>query len=295
MGRQSYNVELSAAAPLAPQTGTQAVDRAAELLALVVEAAAPRSFTALVEQTGLAKSTVSRLLQALERHRLVQRDRSGAFRPGAVFALYAVRHGGRSDLVELATPVLERVGAETGETVNLAVPRGDVVVQIAQVDSAYLLGTTNWVGVSVPAHCSALGKVFYAYGTMPLPPGPLERRTPQTITDRAEFQQELGTVLRRGYAVAREELEPGLVAVASPVRSRDGSVVAAISVSGPTARMTEPVTDDIGAGLVTAALALSAMLGHAGQPATVRPSVGDPRPGRPRSGRTRPTEYRSTG
>lgn len=270
MGRRSYNVELSESTPIAPQTGTQAVDRAAELLALVVEAAVPRSFTALVEQTGLAKSTVSRLLQALERHRLVQRDRGGTFRPGAVFALYAVRHGGGSDLVELATPVLERIGAETGETVNLAVPRGDVVVQIAQVDSAYLLGTTNWVGVSVPAHCSALGKVFYAYGTMPLPVGPLERRTPQTITDRAEFQQELATVLRRGYAAAREELEPGLVAVASPVRSRDGSVVAAISVSGPTARMTEPVTENVGGALVTEALALSALLGHTGQPATAR-------------------------
>lgn len=205
---------------------------------------------------------MSRLLQALERHRLVQRDRSGAFRPGAVFALYAVRHGVGSDFVELTTPTLERIGARTGETVNLAVPRGDAVVQVAQVDSVHLLGTTNWVGLSVPAHCSALGKIFYAFRTLPLPTGTLERRTPYTITSRRELERDLATVMRRGYAVAREELEPGLVAVAGPVHARDGTVVAAISVSGPTARITDRRADQFGALLVAEAAALSSILGH---------------------------------
>jgi IclR family transcriptional regulator, acetate operon repressor len=259
MEPEFYNMELSS------PTGTQSVDRAAELLSLVVEAPGPRTFTSLVEQTGLAKSTASRLLQALERHRLVQRDRGGAFRPGAVFALYAVRHDMGGDFVELAAPVLDRVAAKTGETVNLAVPRGDVVVQIAQVDGVHLLGITNWVGVGVPAHCSALGKVFYAYGTMPLPTGTLERRTPHTITDRVELQRELATVSGRGYAVAREELEPGLVAIASPVRA-NGTVVAAISVSGPTARITEARADEVGALLVAETANLSSMLGHPNTP-----------------------------
>ncbi len=275
MGRQFYNMELgpAALAPSVPQPGTQAVDRAAELLALIVESPGSRTFTSLVEQTGLAKSTGSRLLQALERHRLVQRDRDGAFRPGALFALYAVRHGVSGDFVELAAPVLDRIGAQTGETVNLAVPRGDVVVQIAQVDSVHLLGTTNWVGLTVPAHCSALGKVFYAYGTLPLPSGPLERRTAHTITGRTELKRNLATVLRRGYAVAREELEPGLVAVAVPVRAPDGAVVAAISVSGPTARITESLADHIGALLVTEGAALSSILGYDATHATTRHSA----------------------
>ena len=159
-------------------------------------------------------------------------------------------------------PVLERVGAETGETINLAVPRGDVVVQIAQVDSVHLLGTTNWVGVRVPAHCSALGKVFYAFGTLALPTGRLERRTAFTITRPAELERNLEGVIRRGYAVAREELEPGLVAIACPIRAGDGPVVAAISVSGPTARISEQVADQVGARLVAHARSLSTMLGH---------------------------------
>jgi DNA-binding IclR family transcriptional regulator len=244
------------------QTGTQAIDRAAELLAHVVAATGARTFMSLVDETGLAKSTVSRLLQALERHRLVQRDRNGAFRPGAVFALYAVRFGTGSDLVELSMSTLKRIGARTGETVNLAVPRGAAVVQIAQVDSAHLLGTTNWVGLSVPAHCSALGKVFYAFRTLPLPTGALERRTAHTITSRAELERSLATVVRRGYAMAREELERGLVAIASPVRAPDGAVVAAISVSGPTARISERRADQIGEILVAETASLSSILGH---------------------------------
>ena len=68
------------------QAGSQAVDRAAALLVSVVESQEPRSFTSLVDELGLARSTTSRLLQALERNKLVQRDRTGGFRAGSVFA-----------------------------------------------------------------------------------------------------------------------------------------------------------------------------------------------------------------
>jgi IclR family acetate operon transcriptional repressor len=243
-------------------TGTQAVDRAAELLALIVESGASRTFTSLTEETGLARSTASRLLHALERSRLVQRDRAGAFRPGTLFALYAARHNAVADLVELSTPVLERLGQATGETVNLAMPRGDHVVQVAQVDSRFLLGATNWVGVEVPAHCSALGKVFLAYSAIALPSGPLERRTEHTITTRAALEKDLALVVRNEYAVAREELEPGLVAIAAPIRTRDGSVIASISVSGPTTRLNEQI-DQIGKMLAAETRALSGLLGFA--------------------------------
>jgi len=246
---------------MAAQTGTQAVDRAAELLALVVESGASRTFTSLTEATGLARSTTSRLLHALERNRLVQRDPEGAFRPGALFALYAARHNAVADLVELSTPVMERLGQTTGETVNLAVPRGDHVVQVTQVDSRFLLGATNWVGVDVPAHCSALGKVFLAYGTIALPAGPLARRTSYTITTRAALERDLAQVVRDEYAVAREELELGLVAIAAPIRSRDGSVIASISVSGPTTRINEQ-TEQIGKMLAAETRALSVLLGY---------------------------------
>ena len=156
---------------MATQTGSQAVERASALLSLIVESGAPRTFSSLVDELGLAKSTTSRLLQALERSRLVHRDRAGAFRPGALFSLHAARPSALHDLSELARPTMEHLSELSRETVNLAVPRGGALVQIDQVDSRYLIGATNWVGVDVPAHCTALGKVLYAFGALPLPLG----------------------------------------------------------------------------------------------------------------------------
>ena len=250
---------------MAEQHGTQAVDRAAELLVRVVESAEPLAFTALVDASGLPKSTTSRLLAALERHGLLQRDRDGAFRPGAVLARYA-SHTGAADLIALAQPVLDRLGDKTGETINLAVPSGGAVEQIAQVDSRYLLGATNWVGLRVPLHCSALGKVFLAFGAATLPDGRLERRTQHTITSRAVLADDLDAVRHNGYAVARDELEPGLIAVAAPVRDAGGAVVAAVSISGPSIRLTEDRVDEITTLLRTEAETLSSVLGHPTDP-----------------------------
>jgi IclR family acetate operon transcriptional repressor len=242
--------------------GTQAVDRAGALLALVVESGAPRTFTSLVSELGLAKSTTSRLLQALERNRLLQRDRNGAFRPGPLFSTYAARPSALTDLVELARPTLQRIGELTEETVNLSVPRGHEVVQIAQIDSRYLLGSTNWVGVDVPAHCTALGKVLYAFDALPLPSGVLERPTPHSVVDQAQLRRALAEVRRRGWAVSLDELEVGLGAVAGPVHGVDGAVVAAVSVSGPTTRINDHGITRLGDLLVTELRGLSAQLGH---------------------------------
>src|SRR5690606_26754331 len=155
-------------------------------------------------------------------------------------------------------------GEKTGETVNLAVPIGGAVEQVAQVDSRYLLGATNWVGLRVPLHCSALGKVFVAYGAAELPRGPLERRTQHTILDRARLAAQFAESRRTGYGVAVEELEPGLIAVAAPVRGRGGQVIAALSVSGPSIRITPDRIAEIGELLVSEAEAFSASLGVTG-------------------------------
>ena len=242
--------------------GSQAVDRAAALLALIVESGDARTFTSLVDELGLAKSTTSRLLHALERNRLVRRDRAGLFRPGPLFAVYAAQHDTSQDLLDVAQPALDEIGERTGETVNLAVARGDEVVQVAQVDSSYLLGLTNWLDVTVPAHCSALGKVFYAYKVMSLPDGVLPVRPRGRPLSRADLEADLAETVRRGWAMTWEELEEGLVAIAAPVHARDGSVVAAVSVSGPTTRITEADVTRLGEQLATDTGAISRQLGY---------------------------------
>jgi IclR family acetate operon transcriptional repressor len=244
-----------------PSAGTQAVDRAAGLLVEILESGETLTFTDLQRRTGLAKSTLSRLLSSLERHALVARSDDGALRPGAVLTRYA--HSGRPDdeLIVLAEPHLQTLSEVTGETINLAVRIGYEVEQITQVDSTYLMGNVNWVGVRVPLHCSALGKVFLAHGAT-LPEGRLERRTPQTIGSRAVLDAELADVRRQGWAVADSELEPGLVALAAPVFGADGAIVAGLSVSGPSVRLTPERFDVIGDLLRTEANSLSQQLGH---------------------------------
>jgi IclR family transcriptional regulator, acetate operon repressor len=244
-------------------TGTQAVDRAAQLLIEVARNRDPVSFAELTAASGLAKSTASRLLTALERNGLVRRDITGRFSPGGVFLSYAWRGGAESDLVAIAQPVLAWLGDQTAETINLGVARDTgQVEQIAQVDSTYLIGGTNWVGLTVPLHCAALGKVLLAYGAAVLPAGRLERRTARTITSRAALRAELAAVRERGYAVTIEELEPGLIAVAAPVVAGSGAVVAALSVSGPASRLAGGQLTAAAESCLAAARSLSVLLGH---------------------------------
>jgi IclR family transcriptional regulator, acetate operon repressor len=244
--------------------GTQAIDRAAMLLTQVVHGAEPASFTELTAACGLAKSTTSRLLMALERHQLVRRDDDGRFVPGALFVRYAWRGTAGSDLVAVAQPFLDQLGELTSETINLGVASGAAdamqVEQIAQVDSRYMIGGTNWVGLAVPLHCSALGKVLLAFGAAVMPAGPLQARTPKTITTRQALDAELRAVRERGYAVTGEELEPGLVAVAAPVFAGGQAPIAAISVSGPASRLTPAQIPATAAQCTAVARALSATL-----------------------------------
>lgn len=222
---------------MSEQVGTQAVDRAAAVLTAVLGSTEPVTFAGLVTRTALPKSTLSRLTTSLERNGLLQRTASGAWQPGAAITDYALSVRPEDDLVRIAQPFLDSLADSTRETVNLAIPLAGEVRQIAQVDSTYLLGAVNWLDRPVPFHCSALGRVFLAHGT-PLPAGRLPRLTDATITSRAELAEALECVRDEGVAIVDSELEPGLVAIAAPIRSADGTVVAAVSVSGPSVRLT---------------------------------------------------------
>jgi len=250
------------ASALTKPSGSQAIDRAAELLRQVVDATRPVTFSELTESSGLAKSTASRILSALERNGLLRRNANGAFLPGDAFVRYALRGNTETDLVSVAFPYLERLSDMNKETINLGVLRHSMVVQIAQVDSQYVLGGTNWLGRSEPLHCTALGKALLAFGAAELPEGRLESLTPRTITSRGELKEELERIRRRGYAVAAEELELGLIAVAAPVRRDDGAVIAALSVSGPKTRFGATNVHEMGAQCVAESDALSSALGY---------------------------------
>jgi DNA-binding IclR family transcriptional regulator len=224
-------------------------------VAAVVEADEPVSFADLQQASGLAKSTTSRMLSALERGGLLERAPTGGYVAGRLFWLYAARHDPWEDLVRLARPAMERIGEETHETVHLSVTRGHQVVQVAQVDARFLLGTRDWTEIDVPAHTSALGKVFYAWGALEAPEH-LDALTPATITDAGRLRRDGALTRKRGFAVTADELEVGLTGIAVPVRGQRGEVVAALGISGPTSRLSA-TRDEVGRRLASHAAQLS--------------------------------------
>jgi DNA-binding IclR family transcriptional regulator len=155
-----------------------------------------------------------------------------------------------ADLVDFAAPVLDALGEASGETINLAVPTPLGVEHLAQVDSRHFIGSTNWLGRRVAYSTTAVGKVFAAFGA-----------APQTL-DSAPPESQLDAVRARGYAVAVGELEPGLAAMAAPVRDAGGETVAALSISGPEHRLTTARIAELAPALVAGADGLSARLGY---------------------------------
>ena len=240
-----------------------AVDRGAELLVRVLESEQPVALADLATASGIPKSTASRLVSALERRGLVEQDgQRGRLRPGPAILRVAERSLLERSLVELARPSLDALSVVSGETINLGVPGRHGVEHIAQVDGRHFLGAGQWLGRSVDFHCSANGKLFMAFGRMAMPARPLEALTPSTITDPARLRAELEQVRRDDFAEAIDELETGLAAIAAPVRGAGGSVVAALSITGPTVRMTPPRIAELRPILIDEARALSRRLGN---------------------------------
>ncbi|HZU40499.1 MAG TPA: IclR family transcriptional regulator [Solirubrobacteraceae bacterium] len=241
-------------------------DPAAALTARVLGAVLerhPRTLTDLADAAGTAPLDLGPVLRALELEQLVSWDaeRSGV-RPGAAALRFARSGIGHEDLVELAQPSLRRLAQESGETANLFVPRPAGIDALAQVDGRHLLGATNWMGRELGLHCTAAGKVFLAFGAAELPGGELERLTPATVCDRERLERELEAVRDQGYATIVDELEPGLSAVAAPVRDRGGEVIAALTTSGASLRLAPQRLRLLGRVTLEQAHALSTRLGH---------------------------------
>jgi DNA-binding IclR family transcriptional regulator len=255
---------MSAGRATAGELRTWGDERAGALVAAVLTRS-PRTIAELGAELSLSEDELGASLAVLSEHQLIAVDeRSGTVSPGRVALRFARSGKGRDDLIELAQPRLRRLADETGETANLIVPRPAGTEAVAQADGQHLLGIANWVGRPLGLHCTAAGKVFLAHDVATLPDGALDAWTSETITDRALLQADLEGVVQRGYAVLVDELEPGLSAVAAPVRERDGDVVAVLCVSGATLRLPRQRLDLLGRLCVEQAGQLSATLGFDG-------------------------------
>ena len=243
----------------------QSLDRALEILKLLGGEPEMR-VTDLARRLEVHKSTVFRLLATLQEHGLVEQNPSTErYRLGYGLVRLAGSVVAELDLARASRPVLEELASRTGETVNLAILQGEQVVNIEQIAAPNLVVNVNWVGKQTPLHATSNGKVLLAH----LDPqergrllGSLPRLTPRTITDSRVLEKQLSRVVEDGYAFTLEELELGLNAVAAPVFAPDGRVLAAVSVAGPSYRVTPHRLTELGEMTKDAGEAISRRLGY---------------------------------
>ncbi len=215
----------------------QAAERVLAVLAAFDDGHEELGVTEMARALGVHKSTASRLAAVLERTGFLTRSSGKRFRLGTEVIRLGSLALRNFDLVATMQPAMEKLSQQTGETVNLAVPAGPDILNVAEVPSTFILNCSGgWIGRRTKPHAVANGKVLLAYGALPLP-RVLESYTERTITSLSVLEAELAQVRRNGYATAVAELEDGLVAVAAPVFDVTGACVAALSVSGPEYRM----------------------------------------------------------
>ena len=247
----------------------RSVDRAVAILDLLAREGW-RTGADVARELGVHRSTALRLLGTLERHALVERNpKTAKYRLGRrlpqLASVVTVGH----DLRSVARPVCEGLAEATGETVTLDVLEGDEIVPIEQAVGSTAIVSVNWLGRRTPVHCTASGKVILAFSADEirhrLLSRPLEKRTPQSIVDVTELEKQLAAAREAGFARTFEELEVGLDAIAAPVLSTDGDVVAAVDVSGPAHRLQAVGGPDFVGLTRQAAADLSRRLGYRGR------------------------------
>jgi DNA-binding IclR family transcriptional regulator len=244
----------------------QSVDRALTILDILARHG-ELGVTEIAASLGVHKSTAFRLVSALEQHRLVEQlSERGKYRLGFGIVRLASATTARMSLAEESRPFCRQLAAEFNETVNVAVLDTDAAVNIAQEQGQATVSVQNWIGKRTPLHATSSGKVLLAWAAGPqlleFLADALARYTPHTITSGAALRTELDRVRGLGWAGTEQELEIGLNAVAAPIRGPGGTVLAAISISGPSYRLTAPSFPSIAARLQSCAGEISGQLGY---------------------------------
>jgi DNA-binding IclR family transcriptional regulator len=245
----------------------QSVDRAVSILEILARSG-EAGVTDIARELGVHKSTAFRLVAALERRDLVEQLAGrGKYRLGTGILRLAGATTSRLDLVQESRGIARQLAQRTGETVNLAVLSDGAALYMDQVAGSSALQPHNWVGQRIPLHATSNGKVLLSA----LEQAEVRRQVPalrsytaNTITTFEGLIRELDEVRRRGYAIAIDELEIGLTAIAAPIRNTHGEPVASMSISGPTFRLDARRVPQMAEAVVQAADEVSHRLGWRG-------------------------------
>jgi DNA-binding IclR family transcriptional regulator len=221
----------------------QTIDRAFAVLDLVASSSTPMTVAEIGDALQLRKSTAHRFLMVLERHRMVERAQNGRFRLGLRFCDLGDRAIEQNDLRDRARPHLRSLVAEVEETVHLCVLERMHMIYVDKQEPEQRIRMISRVGARSPIHCTAVGKAILA--TMPrarveemLPALNGQRFTRRTMTSREALLKELERTSHRQYAVDDQEREEGVRCAGVAILNPRGEAIAALSISGPSSRIT---------------------------------------------------------
>ncbi|MDO8212076.1 IclR family transcriptional regulator [Conexibacter sp. CPCC 206217] len=242
------------------------VDNALRLLLMFGERSDVRVSDASSE-LGVAASTAHRLLQMLQLYGFVRQDpRSKAYSAGPVWVNMGLRGLRSLDVRTVSRTHIEALVEEVRETVQLlGLQAGTEMICLDAVEGPYVVRAVGRLGAVLPAYATAGGRAVLS--TLPvervrqLYPARLKRLAPNTIVSRAELERELERVREQGYAVQREEMEPGVSAIAAPIRDHGGTASFAVDVVMPTARLAADDLPRIAAAAVDCAATIARELG----------------------------------
>ncbi len=247
---------------------SSSIDKALDLLELLARAEEPLSLAPLSAELGMPKSSVHRMLRILCRRGYVkQDDTTRSYALGLrIFTLHNLPAQHRR-LASFARPHLRQLATGLRQTANLAVLDPVELGYWVHSETPTTFGTKVSTGEQAPLHCAGLGKMLLAGLDRDRRQSVLDRlvlvqKTPRTITDRSALEAELERTAERGYAVDDEENTLGIRCVAAPIRSAEGIVVAAISITALAPAMNSETIGGFIEEVVKAAAEISALLGY---------------------------------
>jgi IclR family acetate operon transcriptional repressor len=246
----------------------QSLARASAILDVIADGGAGGiGLGEISRQTNLHKTTAFNLLASLLTLRLVEQDSgSKRYRLGMRNIELGRIAQRRLHIPTLARPVLADLCRVTNETVNLGLPDLLDIMVVDSINGSRFLQATAYVGSRSPYHCTALGKAVLAHRDAPMRQSiyracAFSQLTPHTIIDVDALEAQLPAVISQGYAVDLEENEIGVNCIGAPIFNGFGEVAGAISITGPSSRMTAASFGQLAPDLIAAANAVSSAIG----------------------------------
>src|SRR5690625_2265749 len=238
----------------------RSVQRAIDILQCFNGEKVELTLTEISIETGLAKSTTTRVLATLEENRFVEKEAStGKYRLGRQLYFLGYRAGRSIELKEVAKETMIRLRDQLKETVNLYVREGEHRVCIQQFESLQSVKHMIQIGQRLPLTVGASGKVLLAYEPKKFIEEMMEKQT--MVKSKVALLSELNMITVEKYAESIEERETGTSAAAAPIFNINGEVIAALSVSGPAQRFNPSKVSDLKTILVASALEISNHMG----------------------------------